>query len=245
MISHTLIAARVSVVGKDVLHVEAMANYLKSNGCPAEIFVNKSDFLARMQQAPPSLVLLEAAGWPSDGVVGLVAEIRAVSPVPCILRAHEADETDQRVQGLENGIDDWIAVNTPPREVLARIRAVLRRSLLPAMSMLPAPGALNTGIPKASNWRLSAERRELFTPGGVACLLTSAEFDLLRALVEKRGVALPRDVLFARVFQRPWHPEDRAIDNLVARLRRKLAAHSPNPGIIKPVRGIGYIFTGF
>lgn len=235
----------VSVFGGDFAYVEETANYLTSHGYLAKTFSSRADFLTRMQQAPPSLVLLEAAGWLPDRVIELVTEIRALSSVPCILRAREPDQTDQRVRGLEIGFDDWIAANTAPREVLARIRAVLRRSARAEAGPAIRPPLTAAHSPKAMIWRISAERRELFTPAGVACLLTSAEFDLIHALVQNRGSVLPRPALFRAVFRRPWHPEDRAIDNLVARLRGKLGAHSTNRGVIKPVRGVGYIFTGF
>ncbi|MBR0656787.1 response regulator transcription factor [Plastoroseomonas arctica] len=229
------------VLGGNLPRAQAFARYLTDHGCPADAFADRFSLLSRMEGHPPGLVLLQAGAGSPDALIAMLSEIRARSPVPCILHAQEPDQVAQRVHGLENGVDDWIPAATAPREVLARIRAVLRRSRRSAIvSTVPPANPTPPGT-----WHLSVERRELFTADGSACLLTAAEFDLLWVLVQTPGVPVAREVLSQSVFRRSWFPYDRGLDNLVARLRRKLAAHSKNANIIRPIRGAGYAFTNF
>lgn len=236
------------ILGGNRARAEDFAGYLTAHGCRAEAFGDKAALLSRMEDRIPGLVLLQAAAGSPASLLAMLADIRKRTLVPCILHAQEPDQVAQRVHGLENGVDDWIPATTARREVLARIRAVLRRATLsPARgeatsrTVIPTPARQ----PRSRNWHLSVERRELFAPDGSACLLTYAEFDLLWALARSPGAPVAREVLSKSVFGRPWHPEDRGIDNLVARLRRKLGAHSHNDSLIKPVRGVGYLFTQF
>jgi DNA-binding response OmpR family regulator len=246
--NHNHCGSEVLILGGDLAQAEETACYLTSHGCRADAFVDKHALLSRIDDAAPRLVLLQAAGASPEALVDIVSEIRTHAPLPCILHAQAPDLLAQRVHGLENGVDDWIPVETKPREVLARIRAVLRRCRRqePANPSPPlASAAVTPAPPKVLTWKFSPEHRELFTPNGSPCLLTSAEFDLLLPLILNQGVAVERELLSQAVFRRSYNPDDRGLDNLVARLRRKLSAHSKNPRIIKAVRGIGYLFTSF
>lgn len=225
-----------------------MAKYLSANRFLATFHGEPAKVLSQMARAAPSLILLQSNAEQANFTIDLVRQIRALSSVPCILHARSPDEDSDRVLGLESGIDDWISSAATPREVLARVRAVLRRAgpriPPPAQPQPPlTPQTLNGVAPRS--WRLSPERRELYTPAGAPCGLTTAEFDLFHILARKRGVPVTRDTLSLAVFRRPWAPDDRGIDNVAARLRRKLGQHSHNPQVIKPVRGVGYLFTGF
>lgn len=231
------------VLGETLARAEEFAGYLAEHGCRANAFGDRRALLSRMMDQTPGLVLLQARLGSPDALVELLSGIRARSLVPCIVHAQEPDHVAQRVHGLENGMDDWIPPETARREVLARIRAVLRRGPPSAAASMARPPPARRAVPR--HWHLSIERRELFGPEGTACLLTSAEFDLLWVLVQSPGVPVGREVLSKAVFRRPWNPDDRGIDNLVARLRRKLAAHSQNDSLIKPVRSVGYLFTHF
>lgn len=236
------------VLGGNGTRAEAFVRYLTSHGCPAVAFADRLALVARMAGHTPGLVLVQTASASPDALIGILSEIRTHAPVPCIIHAQEPDHLAQRIHGLENGVDDWIPAATAPREVLARIRAVLRRSRSFALTSAVSPLGTRYNSedpPRAREWHLSAERRELYTPNRTPCLLTSAEFDLLWALVQKPGVPVARVALSQAVFRRPWYPDDRGLDNLVARLRRKLAPFSENPGFIKPIRGAGYVFTRF
>lgn len=235
--------AEIFVLGETLARAEEFACYLTAHGCRANAFGNKRALLSRMDDHTPGLVLLQATVGSPDALVELLSGIRARSLVPCIMHAQEPDHLAQRVHGLENGMDDWISPETARREVLARIRAVLRRGPPSAPNSATRSPPAKRAVPR--HWHLSIERRDLFGPDGTACLLTSAEFDLLWALVQSPGVPVGREVLSKAVFRRPWNSDDRGIDNLVARLRRKLGAHSQNDSLIKPARGVGYLFTHF
>jgi DNA-binding response OmpR family regulator len=157
---------------------------------------------------------------------------------PILVRGGNDDETN-RVICLELGADDYILQGTSPREVLARVRAAVRRLRHQAVGPLRSPE------PSPREWRFLAVRRELIAPDGMPVLLTSAEFNLLNILVLNTGTPLDRDYLSRAVFGRIYSAMDRGIDNLVARLRRKLNDSARAPHMIKTARPIGYVFTGF
>lgn len=196
--------------------------------------------LACLRTHRPDLVLLDDDGRLGPPVVDIIAFIKAEADTPCVLRSARMDCEDERIAALEAGCDDCIGPSVSAKETLARLRAVLRR----ASPRRPHPEAAPVP-PSARAWRVSPERRELYTPEGTPCDLTSAEFDLLHTLVKHRGAVVSREVLSQAVFRRAWYPQDRGIDNLAARLRRKLSARSRNAQVVKPVRGVGYAFTGF
>lgn len=193
--------------------------------------------LASLRSHKPDLVLLNDDGCVAPPLSAVIASIRAEADIPCVLRSARMDREQDRIAALDAGYDDCIGHTVSDDETLARIRAVLRRTL----RHRPAATA---SVPSRA-WRISPERRELYAPDGTACGLTSAEFDLLHTLAKHRGAVVSREVLSQAVFRRAWYPQDRGIDNLTARLRRKLAALSRNSQVVKPVRGVGYAFTGF
>ena len=139
---------------------------------------------------------------------------------------------------LEIGADDEVAKSVPPRELLARIRAHLRR----ARSRTPAP--TNGDRSHAKGWFLSRDTRVLLRPDGSPCPLTTAEFDLLCILDGRKGSPVTRQELMLAVFGRDWKPDDRAVDTVIRKLRRKIARDGGDAGI-KTVRPKGYVFVGF
>lgn len=209
------------------------AAYLTRHGLVAEPARDLESLLRRLAANPPALVLLQRRLRTEPGLAAL-RRLRAVSPVPVILRAMDADDELERVLALELGADDYLRERTSLRELLARIRSVLRR----ARGAMPAAN-------DTLGWQLCSRRRELFGPDGTPCHLTSAEFDLLHNLARQQGQPVARDALALAVLRRPHQPEDRALDNLVLRLRRKLGDDGASARLIKSVRGIGYVFTGF
>lgn len=233
----------IAVFDQDRSDGEIAAGYLAQNGFPAEVYGGTESLLRRLEQMPPRLVLLHWTDLSRGPAMDVVRQVRGVSDVPCILRAGQPDNVTDRVEALESGVDDWISADVTIREVLARIRAVLRRAGEPARTRADAPA--HPPLAARGHWRLSPHRRELYAPGGEACGLTSAEFDMLQTLVQQRGEPVSRDVLSQAIFRRPWYPMDRGVDNVAARLRKKLEGRSRNPQVVKPVRSIGYVFTGF
>ena len=149
------------------------------------------------------------------------------------------------VVGLEVGADDYIAKPFHLREVLARIRSVLRRTQ-PTVPPEPLPNT-RSGVGEVirfDGWRLDLGRRELEAPDGSEIALTTGEFDLLATFATHPGRVLNRDQLMDLTRGRQWEAIDRSIDAQVARLRRKIEPDPKHPTLVKSVRGVGYMFTG-
>ena len=185
------------------------------------------------------LVTLDLNLPDSDGLT-VGREIRARSAVPIIMVTGKGDTID-RVVGLELGADDYIAKPFHVREVLARVRAVLRRT---GSADRPAQGAAGRDEQLTfEGWVLDVAKRELTSPAGERCELTTSEFDLLKAFATHAKRVLSRDQIMDLLRGHDWSPVDRSIDNLVVRLRRKIEADPEAPRLIKTVRGVGYTFA--
>jgi two-component system OmpR family response regulator len=170
-----------------------------------------------------------------DGLT-LCRELRARGKLPIIMLTAIGDETD-RVVGLEMGADDYLAKPFGPRELLARIRAVLRRAAVP----LPGSGTARVFV--FLGWRLDAARRQLYSPAGALVDLRAAEFDILLALVERPQRVLTRDQLLDIARGRATASFDRSIDVHISRLRRRIEPDPKEPAMIKTVRSAGYFFA--
>jgi DNA-binding response OmpR family regulator len=163
-------------------------------------------------------------------------QIRAQSRLPLIMVTAKGDPID-RIIGLELGADDYITKPFHLREVVARVRAVLRRT------------AESAGLPRKTStlrfgdWILDPRKRELKTSSGKVCELTSSEFDLLTVFAWHPHHVLSRDQIMDLLRGHDWHPADRSIDNLVVRLRRKVESDPVHPTLIKTVRSAGYCFA--
>jgi DNA-binding response OmpR family regulator len=181
------------------------------------------------------LVTLDLNLGHEDGLA-IARRIRQLSDVPIIMITGKGDMID-RIVGLELGADDYIAKPFHLREVLARIRSVLRRSVGNA----PAPA--DTGAIRFDGFVLDPARRSLNAPDGQAVELTSGEFDLLLLFSRHAHAVLSRDRIMDLLKGHDWAPNDRSIDNQVARLRKLIEADTRSPKLIKTVRGAGYTFT--
>lgn len=165
--------------------------------------------------------------------------LRQQSDVPIVMLTAMGEETD-RIIGLELGADDYVPKPFNPRELHARIRAVLRRA--------PGGGEGNAKEPPArairfAGWTLEPARRRLLNPDGAEVPLTGGEYELLLVLVDRPNRVLTRDMLMDLLHNRQAGPFDRAIDVAVSRLRRKLEDDGRNPSVIKTVRGGGYVLA--
>ena len=171
----------------------------------------------------------------------VLRQLRRTNQIPCIMVTAQ-DEVTDKIVGLELGADDYLTKPVNLRELLARIRALIRR-----IRSGNEPGG--GGSPKlgagSSNWRFDPMRRSLSAPDGTPVPLTTAECDLLIELVSKEGMPQSRDNLCRRVNHREWNPYDRSLDGIIVKLRRKLEPNPDRPLVIKTVRGRGYVFTGF
>jgi len=187
------------------------------------------------------LVLLDLM-MPGEDGLSLARHVRQRSDIPIIMLTGKGDLID-RVAGLEAGADDYIAKPFHLREVLARIRTVLRRG---RTTTAPAAAVAAGGEGETlvfQGWRLDLARRELRRPGGEVVPLTAGEFDLLRAFAGNPNRVLGRDRLMNLIKGQEWAAYDRAVDAQVVRLRKKIEADPSNPALIKTVRGAGYVFT--
>jgi DNA-binding response OmpR family regulator len=231
-----------SIVEQDTHYGEQLVGYLANQGLQATLVPDLPALFALLQRHPPRLVMLGEIGT-SGSMLPVVRRLRDLSRVPCIVLSTEPDDTSHIVT-LEAGADDFIERSLPMRAILARIRAVLRRAEWPPELMAPMQAAPVVAPPPPSRgWKLQPQHRRLLRPDGMECDLTTAEFDLLRLLVEAGGVPVSRDDISATVFRRSFRAEDRTVDNLVLRLRRKLGGDQEKA--IKTVRGAGYMFAGF
>lgn len=179
---------------------------------------------------------------PDENGLSLAKAIRKDSDVGIIIVTGKTGETD-RVVGLEIGADDYVTKPFSPRELLARIRSVLRRT-----EGHYFPGSRQAAVDKSEvvefrGWKLDMAAYHLFNPHGEEVALTTAEFELLRVFVESPNRVHTRDHLMDRIHGREWAGYDRGIDGLVSRLRKKIKPEPGAPELIKTIRGVGYMFT--
>lgn len=183
------------------------------------------------------LILLDLM-LPGEDGLSLCRALRAESNIPIIMLTAKGDEVD-RVIGLEMGADDYLAKPFGSRELLARIRAVLRRS----QDRAAAPGSVAPKRYHFDRWQLETSARELLRNDGVTIPLSTGEYDLLVVLIERPQRVLSREQLIDLARPRTANVLDRSIDTQVSRLRKKLEVDPGDPKVIKTVWGGGYIFT--
>ena len=213
---------------------------LKAEGYAVSEAADGAGLLAILEKKPVDLITLDVRLGGEDGF-NLAREVRAKNNVPIIMISGKGDMID-RVVGLELGADDYIAKPFHMREVLARVRAVLRRYEAQGSEAHRTSPTEKSRRFEFDGWVLDAGRRALVNPQGKDCELTTAEFNLLMLLVERPGRVLSRDELMDLLKGHDWTPLDRSIDGLVARLRKKIE-RGEVPQLVKTVRGIGYVFA--
>lgn len=174
---------------------------------------------------------------PGEDGLTLCRELRARSQIPVIMLTMMGEETD-RIVGLEMGADDYLPKPFNPRELLARMKAVLRRA-----EFAPARQGAGRSVLGFAGWRLDTGARRLDSPDGLVVDLSAGEFDLLVAFAEHPQRVLTRDQLLDLTHGRAEAPFDRSIDMQVSRLRHKIEADPKEPELVKTVRGGGYMFT--
>jgi DNA-binding response OmpR family regulator len=185
------------------------------------------------------LITLDLTLASEDGLE-IARRVRSVAAIPIIMITGKGDTID-RIVGLELGADDYISKPFHVREVLARVRSVLRRSQETSSSR---PEHSRQGkIFRFANWVLDCDKRELRSAAGALAPLTTAEFDLLAILVQRPNRVLSRDMLLDLLKGQDWAAYDRIIDTQVARLRKKIEVNPEAPVLIKTVRGVGYSLT--
>ena len=215
---------------------DLLARFLERGGLRVTVARDGREARRLWAQGHYHLVVLDLM-LPGEGGLELARWLREQANVPIVMLTAMGDETD-RIIGLEMGADDYLAKPFNPRELLARIRAVLRRS-----GEGEAEGAPARRTFQFNGWRLETARRRLLDPEGAEVALTGGEYDLLLALLERPHRVLTRDMLLDLLRGRQAGPFDRAIDVAISRLRRKLDDDGRNAQVIKTVRGGGYVLT--
>jgi two-component system, OmpR family, response regulator len=188
-----------------------------------------------LERSPVTLITLDLNLGKENGL-DLAREIRSGRNIPIIMLTGKGDAVD-RIVGLELGADDYLAKPFELRELVARIRAVLRRSASSEQGSAAGNRYMFDG------WTFDIDRRSLTRDRGEAQELTTSEFNLLAAFAKRPHRVLSRDEIMDLLKGHDWSPVDRSIDNLIARLRKKIERDPNHPTLIKTVRGVGYVFT--
>jgi two-component system, OmpR family, response regulator len=242
-------ATHIAVLDDEIDITRLLAGYLQGHGFRVSQLHSGSELMALMPVDPPGLVLLDLGLPGEDGFV-IARQLREHWRCGLVIVTGRGDAVD-KVVGLEIGADDYVTKPFDLRELLARIKAVLRR-LAPAeptahatppgtpAAAAPAPGPRRL---RFAGWELDPAARRLLSPTGQDTALTSGEFDLLHAFAQHAGRVLSRDFLLEQTRGREAGPFDRTIDVQVGRLRKKLEEDADNPQLIKSVRGAGYILV--
>lgn len=225
------------VVDDDVGLRETVADFLTGEGYAVTEAANVSEARTCINAAPPDLILLDINMPGGDGLT-LASDLRRTISTPIIILSGKGSMVD-RVVGLEVGADDYLAKPFELRELLARIRAVLRRARPAVSEATQAPDR----YARFDAFVLTPVRRELKTSTGAHVDLTGAEYNLIAAFVERPNRVLTRDAIADVTRKDDWDAFDRSIDTLVSRLRRKLARHTDAAALIQTVRGEGYVLA--
>ncbi len=223
------------VVEDEPVSRERMVAYFEAEGYRVSMAGSGEQMRDVIQSHPIDLVLLDIRLPGDDGLV-LARELRSQSDIGIILVTGRTDDID-RIVGLEIGADDYVTKPVNLRELLARVKNLLRRCLAPSPVTAPSP------IMQFDGWTLHLPRRLLSSPTAQPVALTRAEFELLSTFVTHSQVVLSRDRLLSRLPHRSFTPDNRTIDVLVGRLRRKIETDPHHPVLISTVHGEGYVFT--
>jgi two-component system OmpR family response regulator len=236
------IPQRVLVVDDDIAMCEMLIDLFEANGLYATAVHNGASMHTELASGEWDLLLLDLRLKREDGLT-LARGVRAESDVPIIIMTGSGDDTD-RILGLELVADDYLTKPFIPRELVARVRAVLRRTRPSPPKPQHAPGATPTGpVITFGGFVLDLGARVLHSPDGRPCKLTPSEFGLLEALARHPNRVLSRDQLLEAMRRQDSDVFDRAIDVLVVRLRRKIEPNPASPRYIRTERGLGYVFS--
>ncbi|MEO8158248.1 MAG: response regulator transcription factor [Betaproteobacteria bacterium] len=228
---------RVLIVDDDEDIQSLLEEYLRKNGFDAHAVGDGKAMWEALAAKPVSMVVLDLM-LPGEDGLSLCRQLRARSQVPVLMLTARGEAVD-RILGLEMGADDYLAKPFDPRELLARIRSILRRAKsLPTDTEIDVPEHF-----AFKDWRLDTRARNLSAPDGVVVPLSGAEYRLLLIFLQNPNAVLSRDQLSNFTFGRDADPLDRTIDMQVSRLRERLREQAREPEIIKTVRGKGYVLA--
>lgn len=229
--------AHLLIVDDDRETCSLLSKFLTRHGYRVSVAPDGRAMMQALETARINLIILDLM-LPGENGLSLCRRLRAQSAVPIIMLTAIGEETD-RIIGLEMGADDYLPKAANPRELLARIRAVLRRAGAPEMNLTSA----GNRVLEFAGWRLDVTQRQLLSPDHALVPLRASEFELLLALAERPQRVLTRDQLLDLARGRSASSFDRSIDILISRLRRKLEVDPKEPALIKTVRSGGYVFA--
>jgi len=234
-------AVHIAVLDDDAEITHLLAGYLRNQGYRVSETHAGPALLRLMAADPPDLVLLDL-GLPGEDGFSIARQLREHWHCGLVIVTGRGDAVD-KVVGLEVGADDYVTKPFDLRELLARIKAVLRRTLAPPTPTGAATPEAAAQRYRFAEWELDRAARRLVDPAGRDVALTGGEFDLLSVFLAHPGRVLSRDFLLEQTRGREAAPFDRTIDVQVGRLRKKLEADVDDPRIIKSVRSAGYILV--
>lgn len=226
--------ANILVVDDDVVICNILDRYLTAAGYRVKTAANGEEMYRCIKLQPPDLILLDLK-MPGKHGLELARELRKESDMGIIILTG-SDETVDKIVGLEVGADDYVPKPFDERELLARVRSVLRR-------VLQTVDTTDKSVARFSGWTLDLVAHELKSPVGDEVRLTSYEFQLLATLVKSPNRVFNRDQIMESITGRDWIPSDRSIDVLMGKLRKKIEDDPHKPIFIKTIRGTGYKFT--
>lgn len=225
------------IVDDDLEVLALLKKFFVQQGYAVEVATDGASMWAAIERQAPDLIILDLM-LPGENGLTLCQRLRQQFPTPVIMLTAMGELSD-RVVGLEMGADDYLSKPFDARELLARVRAVLRR----AGESRPLIGEAPRPLIKFADWQLDLTRRELRSPDQVMIPLSAGEFDLLLVFVEHPQRILTREQLLDLARGRTHEAFDRSIDVQVSRLRRKLEYDTKRPEMIRTVRNGGYLFT--
>jgi len=213
-----------------------LAEVLSENGFVASCASSADDMNEMLDQSSVDLIVLDVM-LPGEDGLSICRRLRAISNIPIIMLTARRADID-RIIGLEIGADDYVTKPFNSRELVARIRALLRR----AATDIRAPGVRMRPL-EFAGWKIDLAGRQLCNPEGVQVALTSVEFDLLAAFCQSPGQILSREQLIELTHGGTSGPVERSVDVHVSRIRQKIEPEPRDPRFIKTVRLVGYVFT--
>jgi DNA-binding response OmpR family regulator len=225
-----------------------LGEYFSRHGFAVDCAENSAAARAKLSAHTPDIVLLDI-NMPGENGLSLARWLRDSAPQVAIVMLTTASDTVDRIVGLELGADDYVPKPFDLRELLARVRAVLRRGAAAAASSVAATVLPAVSVDAGSrrvcfgDRLLDLDERKLFAPEGQEVPITAAEFDLLALFARHPNRPLHRDQIMEQAHQRGWEVFDRSIDLRVMRLRRKIERNPDKPEVLKTVRNVGYVFV--
>jgi len=225
----------VLLVDDDVEHTDRLADYLLDFGFDSRVVHDAAAVQSVLAQHAVDLVVMDVVLSGCNGLT-LLQDIRRAGRMPVVILSRRSEPAD-RIVGLELGADDYLSKPCEPRELLARLRAILRR--LPELAAQPSAAASNVAV---GRWQLRRDERRLVSADDEKVALSASEYRLLNAFLAAPGVVLSREHLMTHARGRELQSLDRGIDLLVSRLRRKLGDETARAPVIRTVRGRGYIY---